>query len=462
MRSRSGLRSLAVAAALGLAVAAPASAQGFVAGSPGLGDPYFPLAGNGGYNVTHYSLDLDYQRAGNQLTATAVIAATATESLSRFDLDLRGFEISRLTVNGLPATFARDGQELIVTPRLGLRAGRPFVVRVQYAGQPATVVDPDGSSDGWILTPDGAFVANEPQGSPGWYPANDNPRDKATYDIAITVPEGITAIGNGRLVSSRTQRGKTTWRWSEDSPMAPYLATATNGVFELRTSAAGGVPLYHAVDLAEVPNGAFDRLEAEAEIIDFFSALYGPYPFSSGGGVVDHAPEVGYALESQTRIQYAKTPDATTVVHEISHQWFGDAVGLTVWPDIWLNEGFATFSEWIYDERHGGPPAQQQFGVRYARDASDPFWSRPPADLGGPEYLFTGPPYGRGAMTLQALRGKVGDGAFFALLRQWYARNRYGNVTTADFVALAEEISGQQLDAFFDAWLYEPGKPTSW
>jgi aminopeptidase N len=295
MRSRSDLRSLALAIALGVAMGAPASAQALVAGSAGLGDPYLPLAGNGGYDVRHYSLDLDYQRAGNRLAANAVIVATATASLSRFDLDLRGFDISRLTVNGVPATFARDGQELIVTPRFGLRAGQPFVVRVQYAGQPATVIDPDGSSDGWILTTDGAFVANEPQGSPGWYPSNDNPRDKATYDIAITVPEGITAIGNGRLLSSRTHRGKTTWRWSEDSPMAPYLATATNGVFELRTSVAGGVPLYHAVDPAEVPAGAFDRLGAEDEIIDFFSALYGPYPFSSGGGVVVHPPQGGGA-----------------------------------------------------------------------------------------------------------------------------------------------------------------------
>jgi aminopeptidase N len=462
LASRSGRRSLVLAGAIALAAAAPVPAQPFGAGAPGLGDPYYPLAGNGGYEVKHYSLDLDYERAGNRLAATAVITATATESLSRFDLDLRGFEVSRLTVNGHPADVARDGQELIVTPARGLPAGRSFVVRVEYAGQPTQVVDPDGSSEGWVLTPDGAFVANEPQGSPGWYPANDNPRDKATYDIAITVPEGITAIANGRLISTATQRGRTTWRWLEDSPMAPYLATATNGVFELRTSRAGPLPLYHAVDPAEVPKGAFDRLDAEASIIDFFAKLYGPYPFSSGGGVVDHAPEVGYSLESQTRVQYGVTPDASTVVHEISHQWFGDDVSLTVWPDIWLNEGFATFSEWIYDERQGGPTAQQQFDTAYARDAADPLWAHPPADLGGPEVLFTSPPYGRGAMTLQALRTKIGDATFFALLREWCARNRYGNVTTADFVALAEELSGRQLDTFFDVWLYRPGKPASW
>jgi aminopeptidase N len=452
----------ALAVAVMLTVASPANAASSAVGTPGLGDPYFPLAGNGGYDVKHYSLNLGYMRAGNRLDATAVILATATQDLSQFDLDLRGFTVSRLTVDLAPARFRREGQELIVTPRRPLRAGRPFVVRVHYAGQPTEVTDPDGSSEGWVPTADGAFVVNEPQGSPGWYPANDNPRDKASFDFAITVPQGSTAIGNGRLISRTTHGGKTTWRWFEDSPMAPYLATVTNGVFQLRMSHAGRIPLYHAVDPVEVANGGFDRLAAEPEIIDFFSKLYGPYPFSSGGGVIDHAPNVGYALESQTRSQYDRTPDPSTVVHEISHQWFGDSVGLTVWPDIWLNEGFAAWSEWIYAERHGGPTAQQAFDEAYARRATDPFWARPPANLGGAEFLFTDAAYERGAMTLQALRAKVGDATFFAILRQWYARYRDNNVTTATFIALAEAMSARQLDAFFDAWLFRPAKPMAW
>ncbi|GIF74037.1 M1 family metallopeptidase [Asanoa siamensis] len=453
----------AVAALTALALATPAAATGgSTIGSPGLGDPYFPLAGNGGYDVRHYSLDLDYVRAGNHLDATAVITARATQHLSRFNLDLRGFTISSLRVDGAPARFTRDGQELVITPKRALRAGRTFTVRVDYAGQPTEVIDPDGSSEGWVTTEDGAFVVNEPQGSPGWYPANDNPRDKATYDFAVTVPTGITAIGNGKLVSKRDHKGKTTWRWREDSPMAPYLATVTNGVFELRVSRVGRIPLYHAVDPAEVPKGAFERLGAEAEVITFFSKLYGPYPFSSGGGVVDHAPEVGYALESQTKSQYDETPGAGTVVHEIAHQWFGNSVTLTVWQDIWLNEGFAAFSEWIYDEKHGGPTAQQSFDELYARAPTHSLWQRPPANLGGPEVMFSAPAYDRGAMTLQALRVKIGDKRFFGLLRDWYAHNRDGNVTTADFVRLAERRSGQQLDAFFQTWLYTPGKPTTW
>ncbi len=175
-----------------------------------------------------------------------------------------------------------------------------------------------------------------------------------------------------------------------------------------------------------------------------------------------------YALESQTKSMYdpsqAETasgaPSASTVVHEISHQWFGDAVTLAVWPDIWLNEGFAQWSEWIYDERHGGDTAAEAFDALY--DNPDTQWDPAPAALPGPEVLFADPVYDRGAMTLQALREKIGDGDFFKLLRRWYKRNRYGNVTTAQFIATAERVSGQQLDAFFDVWLYRPVKPTTW
>src|SRR5829696_8365188 len=236
----------AATASAALALAAPAGAA--TIGSPGLGDPFFPLAGNGGYDVSHYALALDYERADNRLEGSATISATATEALDRFDLDLRGFAISRLEVDGRPATFTRDGQELQITPRGRLAAGSAFTVRVDYAGTPAVVTDPDGSIEGWAPTDDGAIVVNEPQGSPAWFPVNDNPRDKATYDFAITVPEGITALANGVLVSSASSGGKTTWRWRETDPMASYLATATNGRFDLEQQIGpNGLPIYNAV-----------------------------------------------------------------------------------------------------------------------------------------------------------------------------------------------------------------------
>lgn len=456
------LLAAAVATAAALALAAPAGAATF--GSPGLGDPFFPLAGNGGYDVGHYDLTLGYTRTGNELEGTAVISATATQALDRFDLDLRGFAISRLDVNGKPATFTRDGQELQITPRGRLTSGSAFTVRVDYAGTPSVVTDPDGSIEGWIPTPDGAVVVNEPQGTPAWFPVNDNPRDKATYDIAITVPAGITALANGVLQSSATSGGKTTWRWHEGSPMASYLATATNGEFDLdRQPGPGGMPIYNAVDSGLNPKRkatAKKLLSMAPEIISFFDDLYGAYPFEAAGGIIDPQPDVGYSLEVQTKPVYAYVPDELTVVHELSHMWFGDAITLTEWPDIWIHEGFATFSEWIWTERHGGQTAQQAFEQRMA-DKQFP-WSPAPAALQRASQMFSTPVYDRGGMTLQALRVKVGDDVFFKILRDWYAQNRYKNVTTAQFIALAEAESGMDLDAFFRAWLFTPSKPTSW
>jgi aminopeptidase N len=211
------------------------------------------------------------------------------------------------------------------------------------------------------------------------------------------------------------------------------------------------------------PELAFERLDPQPEIIAFFSDLYGRYPFTSGGGIIDWAPDVGYALESQTRANYHRIPGPGTVVHEIAHQWFGNAVTLEEWPDIWLNEGFATFSEWIYSERHGGDSAQATFDELYATPEDTPagqdLWFPAPAALEEPSQLFHTPVYDRGGMTLQALRVKVGDGTFFRILRKWYSQNRYGNASTRDFIRLAERESRRDLDGFFSDWLFEAGRP---
>src|SRR5512132_1263100 len=199
-----------------VATVAPAAAVNFVPGSAGLGDPFFPNAGNGGYDVTHYALTLSYEPSTNQLAGTAVITATATQDLSSFDLDLRGFSISRLLVSGQDAAFARSGEhELVITPPAGLTAGTVFTVVIDYAGTPAVVTDPDQSIEGWVPTDDGAFVVGEPQGSPAWYPVNDNPRDKAAYDFSVSVPDGLTVMANGVLVSRTSTGGRTTFVWSE-------------------------------------------------------------------------------------------------------------------------------------------------------------------------------------------------------------------------------------------------------
>ncbi len=455
------LGALALVAAA-IAVAGPVQAESsYVAGSSGVGDPFFPLAGNGGYDVSNYSLRLDYDPATRQLDGTATISATATLDLSSFDLDLRGFDISQLSVNDHAASFTRDGQELVITPHPRLDAGDAFTVVVDYAGVPAVVTDPDQSIEGWVPTDDGAFVVGEPQGSPAWYPANDNPQDKATFDFAVSVPDGLTAMANGVLVSQTSSGGKTTFVWREGLPMAPYLATATLGRFDLtQYQLESGIPVYVAVDPTVSTSSVLNKLP---DIVDFYSSIYGPYPFDAVGAIVDDAKNVGYSLETQTKPVFDRPPDETTLAHELSHMWFGDSVTLTQWPDMWLHEGFATWSEWIWSEHNGRKSAEQWFNTLYNTPAQDTaFWTPPPASPGTPVYLFNGTIYYRGAMTLEALREKVGDSAFFRILRDWAAEHRYGNVTTPQFIALAERDSGTDLQHFFDVWLYQPDKPTSW
>ncbi|MFD3837906.1 M1 family metallopeptidase [Streptomyces sp. NPDC058642] len=437
-----------------LGAAAPPSA-----GSSGVGDPYFPLAGNGGYHVGHYDLTLRYDTDSRHLDGKAVLYARATHKLSRFDLDLNGLEVTGLTVGRGRADFRRDGQELVVTPRRTLHKGQWFRVTVTYNGKPAPVTDPDGSLDGWIPTDDGAFVAGEPQGAMTWFPANNHPKDKSSYDFTITVPQGRTAVANGVFLGQTTAHGRTTFRWRQSEPMAAYLATATVGKFTVeRYTTRDGIQVYNAVDPREA-DAAAPVLKKLPSVLAWESRLFGPYPFKAAGSIVDRAPNVGYALETQTRPVYDRAPSLSTLVHESAHQWFGDSVSLTSWKDIWLNEGFATYAEWLYAEQHGGDSAQKTFDALYARPASDGLWEFPPGDPGSGANIFGTPVYARGAMALHQLRKVVGDRVFFRILRAWAGEHRDGHGTTAQLVRLAERESGKDLDALLRTWVHQPGKP---
>jgi aminopeptidase N len=267
-------------------------------------------------------------------------------------------------------------------------------------------------------------------------------------------------MANGVLVSNTTSGGKTTWVWRETDPMATYLATATLGKFDLTISNVGSIPSYVAVDPQLAKGQVLSKLP---EAVQFYASIYGPYPFNAVGAIVDSAKVVGYSLETQTKPNFPAVPNEATLVHELAHMWFGDSVTLTTWPDIWLHEGFATWSEWIWSERQGNKSAAQWFKELYSTPDKDTrFWGPAVANFTDPALLFNGTVYDRGAMTLQALREKIGDLAFFQLLRDWATQNRYGNVTTPQFIALAEKESGMNLKAFFDAWIFQDAKPTSW
>jgi aminopeptidase N len=446
------------------------------AGAPGAGDPYYPGYGNGGYNVRHYGLDLTYDPVTDRLEGRASIRAKAKQDLCSFNLDLVGFELAGVRVDGKSAAWSRTGQELTVTPRRSLENRAGFRVAVRYGGVPAEYL---GSyvpvPIGFTPTSDGANAIGQPESAASWFPVNDHPRDKASYSFEITVPDGYEVVANGKFHGVEpAPGGMSAWRWEAREPMASYLATIGIGHWDVaRWRTEAGVPVYDAVDpqITGALRAAVDSsLARQGEILDLLSGRFGPYPFNTVGAIVDPEQPLGYALETQTRPAYwsafwldfdtgAAINADFVVVHELAHQWFGDAVALERWRDIWLNEGLATYAEWLWLEHEGEATPRQVFeGAYSAYPADDPIWSVVIGDP-GPDLLLDNAVYVRGAMTVQALREEIGDKDFWKLIRRWAKRKSGGHGTTAQFIGLAERVSGLQLDDLFNVWLYSPGRP---
>jgi aminopeptidase N len=542
-----------------------ALAQDNTPGADGLGDSLYPQSGNGGYDVQHYTLDLSYDPENKIIAGSATIEALATQPLSAFNLDFVGFTITELTVNEAATPYERDGGELVISlpAEAALAADEQFSVMIAYNGEPATIAAAGLPIGGFTPFRDGVFTASQPVGSAGWYPVNDHPLDKASYTFRITVPEPYSVAANG-TPQEPTDNGDTrTFVFEATDPMASYLTTVNIAEFrEERQEGPNGLPIinYFPVDFTERQVRAFER---QPEILALFTELFGPYPFETAGAIVVDV-QLGVALETQTRPIYGADSSQAeiVVVHELAHQWFGDSVSVTDWKDIWLNEGFASYSELLWVEHIDGADALAEqvrekytqgvigvlatlpkdtfigsqlraivgesatvldqaeveallraFGGRQlsadqistlladipvdglpAADLVELFEALPLEDITltfrnaallletlelnsllaesgllsfGPtapavvtaENMFNQGVYQRGALTLHALRLRVGDDDFFTILRQYYETYRDSNAATEDFIRIAEQVSGQELDALFLAWLYDETPP---
>ncbi len=685
-------RRAGVVALVALALAVPTSAvpseavppraqgttkTGFKPGAPGVGDPYFPRDGNGGYDVRRYVLDLRYQPATGRLSGVATIKARATQNLSRFNLDLDGLRVHSVRVNGRRAAWTRHTGELRVDPKgIGLRRGQTFRTVVRYAGVPKLFDEESVGQIGFFHTDDGVLIAGQPHGASTWFPVNDHPTDKAAYTFRVSAPKSLQVVANGALKRRHTRGGFTTWTWQTGKPMASYLATVDIGHFRLTHHRTRGISYWDAIDsrlfrpvakprtgqrfaltrmadssykrlthsidvpaggaqlsfsvvrdtepdwdfffveahtaglddwttladanghtstdtglscpgwlelhpflahyqtgnpddsckpqgttgswhastgrsdgyenwvvdlspyagrtvevsLAQVsddvvqvhgafiddvtvstgqgttsfeqdgdtmdgwavsgppagspgndndwtvgtaaqsppPEGVVARasLRKQPEILRFLSKKFGRYPLRIAGGIVDRDDRVQFALETQTRPVYGsvfftnQVDGDSVVVHELTHQWYGDSLAVRRWRDIWLNEGFAQYAEWLWSQHeHHGTPARIAADLYDNIPADDPFWKLKIGNP-GPADLFDGPVYLRGALTLQRLRQRVGNHDFFRILRRWAHANAGGNVTTPEFIRLAERISGERLRGMFRSWLYTARKPS--
>ncbi|MCX5387854.1 M1 family metallopeptidase [Streptomyces sp. NBC_00083] len=450
-----------------LAALAVTSCNGGVSGTPGASgtrDQLFPRLGNDGYDVQHYSLDLEYDPASGNLSGGATIVARATKDLSAFDLDFAGMDVRAATVDDEPAAVNRAGDELTLRPHEDLDRGETFTAYVRYSGRPRTITDLDGAQEGWLKSADGGVLAlGEPAGSMAWFPSNNHPSDKATYDIKVTVPDGLQVVSNGELASTAHNGGLTTFNWQTKQPMATYLAMLAIGHYEIddKGTTKSGIPVYTAV----APDAKQKTAEVVAQLPDIIAweeAKFGPYPFSSTGVIVAPAKSAAYALETQNRpVMPLDQFDLSTLVHELAHQWFGDSVTPAAWRDMWLNEGFAQYSEWLWSEDHGGMSAQDRFDIEYAKGDGDEIWAFPPAAPPTAADVSGRPVYVRGAMVVHKIREAVGDEKFFALLQDWLRTHRHANASTKDFTRFADEEAGHRLTEVWNTWLYGDGKPDS-
>lgn len=424
-------------------------------------DPYLPDHGDPSWGAEHYDLDLGYDLARNHLRGQAVISAVAIEPLSRIVVDLSTLKPTKVLLNGKqPARYAVRGHRLVITPKQELKAGAGFELKITYAGNPKPLIDKHHDDAGWEELTDGVIVAGQPHGAPTWFPCNDRPDDKASYSITVSAPHDYTVVANGTLTKRYRAASATTWVYRQDEPMATYLATVQIGRYEIR-ELAKNPPLMAAIPADSDPGfeAGFGR---NAEMLTTFTELFGPYPFPTYTVVVTD-DELEIPLESQSLSTFGRNFlsgdwDAVRLVaHELAHQWFGNAVTLKRWQDIWLHEGFACYSEWLWSEASGGESADAWAERHHARLADKP------QDLllgdPGPALMFDDRVYKRGALTLHALRRTVGDDAFFDLLRAWVATHAGGSVTTADFVSMAVERTGAELTDLFVAWLHRTELP---
>ena len=428
-------------------------------------DPYTPRSGTSEVRVNHYDLALDYDILPNTLRARAVLDARVLEDCSALSLDLEGLTVDRVLVNGQLSSFKHSKHKVVVDAREGFFVDEALTVEIHYAGTPSPASGAWGDI-GWEELSDGVLVAGQPVGAATWFPCNDHPSQKATFRVSVLVDSDYTAISNGALVAVDRQGDRTAWTWESREPVATYLATVQMGQYrrgpvEPDRYPPSRVPLTLACG-EHLWARAQHVLAKQHTMMSVFEQRFGAYPFDDYGVVVTD-DELEIPLESQPLSIFG--PNHLTesweserlIAHEMAHQWFGNSVTPASWSDIWLNEGFAHYAEWVWSEASGRRSAHDQAVDAHAELAA----SKQKLVIGdpGPKKMFDDRVYVRGALTLHALRMSMGDQTFFTILQRWTAQNRCGNVTTADFLALASEVSGRPVEPLLHNWLFEKKLP---
>ena len=416
-------------------------------------DPYLPGHGDVSYAVEHYDLKLDYRTATNRLDATATLTIRALQPVTTLRLDLSGLHVDKVRVGGAkPPKYVHKARVLTVQLPATLAVGERTTLQVGYSGKPGPVPGAHGPA-GWEELTDGILVASQPYGAPSFYPCNDRADDRATYRIAVTTEAEYTAVATGRTASTTTRAGRTTSVFVEDAPTAPYLVSLVIGRLVDQALPGSGDRVTLVRPRATVVAGASPLLRLPT-MLDALEGWFGPYPFHSYRAVVVDEP-LEIPLEAMAMASFGTNHLADTwdnerlVVHELAHQWFGNKVTSALLSDIWLHEGFACYTEWLWSEHRGLGSADE----RAARHHKALPMQKQATTLSNPGMaaMFDDWVYKRGALTLHALRAALGDEPFFTACRTWVADHEV--VTTRAFVDHVARVTGTDQSALLAAWL---------
>jgi len=418
-------------------------------------------AQNRSVDVLHYSIEVDVPAQGEEIAARAELSVKPLAApLESLELDFAGFTIDEVTIDGAPAAFTREGERL----RIATKKSEPFRARIRYHGKPSNGLFLQNNKHGRR----GVFADNWPNRAHYWFPSVDHPSDKATVEFFVTAPASYDVVANGvRIETTTVANGMKRTRWSEATPIPVHCMVIGAGEFSVvRAGAWEGTEITYYLDPNDREAGV-RQLGRTPRMVEIFSALVGPFPYDKLA-LVESSTRFG-GMENATAIfldekRVGSEPSLEDLAaHEIAHQWFGDSVTQTQWGDLWLSEGFATYFGYVFFERADG---REAFNKRMRESRADylkanrahpqPIRATQSPDLFKLLNAFN---YDKAAWVLHMLRGMMGDGPFFAAVRDYYSAYRDRNVTTAELRMIMERHAGQPLDWFFRQWLFEPGHP---
>ena len=426
--------------------------------------------GDSSIDIKYYKLNLKVTYNPNYLSGSVTIKASPSgNSLNSFFLDLQDFmQVDSIMSNGRKAQFSHANAKLNITLNKTYSANEIFEITIYYQGLPGSSgfgsfeFQTHGDNEPVIWT------LSEPYGASDWFPCKDTPADKAdSSDVWITVDKNLYGVSNGVLAGIVENPDNTiTYKWTNKYPIAQYLISLAVSDYTIyknyfKYSEKDSMPVINYMypeDLAEYKT----LLDKVPNMLRILSDYYGLYPFiTEKYGNAEIGWKNGGGMENQTVSSISRFTE-TILVHELVHQWFGDKITCRDWQDIWLNEGFATYGEMLYAEKVYGDSAYNDFAEKEMALAKNAKGSIYVQDISSVSEIFNGNrSYSKGGIVLHMLRGIVGDSVFFDILKTYSNDQKlaYKTAVTADFQRDAEAVSGENLEYFFNEWIYGEGYP---